>query len=213
LAAGTYTWQVSFTATDLNDNSIPAQCGGTNEVVTVTSPPAGLATRTPGYWATHVPFTEYVFDNQLGGHIQIGSCLTLNDHDDLLGGFWSSIPQTSTGGHRSDIDQARMQLMQQLIAGILNNAADGSTPSGITLAQAGKDFCTGSAATILNDVGILDNFNNSGDNIAFPVNTPGLSLQNISVGGTVAKGLSDFVFWDVMPGDSGFPVTTDSGWS
>ncbi len=217
---GTYTWQVSFTATDSSDNSIPPQCGGAGEVVTVTQP--SLATRTPGYWATHYNFTSYLFKNQLGGSIHIGSCLTINDMDDLMGGFWAGISKNSTGGDRSlipganygtNLDQARMQLMQQLLAAILNNAADGSTPSGVTLTQAGIDFCTGSASTILSDAGLLNTFNNSGDNIAFPPGTPGLSLQNISIGGKAAKALSDFAFWDIMPGDHGYPVLSDPGWS
>ncbi len=218
---GNYTWRVSFNATDPSDNSILPQCGGNGEVVTVHGPPS-LATRTPGYWATHYNFTMYVFENQLGGSIHIGSCLTINDMDDLMGGFWSNIAKTSTGLDRSKVpganfgtglDQARMQLMQQLLAAILNNAADGSTPTNVTLAQAGIDFCTGSAATILADAGFLGTFNNSGDNIAFPPGTPGLSLQNISIGGKTAKALSDFVFWNIMPGDTGYPISSDTGWS
>ena len=33
----------------------------------------------------------------------------------LMGGFWSSVSTTSTGTKRSSLDQARMQLLQQLL--------------------------------------------------------------------------------------------------
>ncbi len=218
---GNYTWQVSFKATDPSDTSIAPQCGGNGEVVTVTAPQS-LATRTPGYWATHFNFTQYIFTHQLGGSMHVGPCLTINDMDDLMGGFWANIAKTSTGVDRSlvpganygtNLDQMRMQLAQQLIAAILNNAADGSTPANITLAQAGIDFCSGNVAKLNADITILDAFNNSGDTIAFPPGTPGLSLQNISIGGKAAKALSDFAFWNILPGDTGYPISTDSGWS
>jgi len=36
---GTYTWAVSFTATDSSDSNIATQCGGLGEVITVIAPP------------------------------------------------------------------------------------------------------------------------------------------------------------------------------
>ena len=43
-----------------------------------------------------------------------------------MGGFWSDISKTSTGKKRSSLDQARMQLLQQLLAAELNASAFGS---------------------------------------------------------------------------------------
>jgi hypothetical protein len=43
-SVGTYTWQVSFTATDANDKSIPAQCGGTGETLTVNAATSSIST-------------------------------------------------------------------------------------------------------------------------------------------------------------------------
>jgi hypothetical protein len=127
-----------------------------------------------------------------------------------MGGFWGGIAKTTTGAHRSTIDQNRMQLMQQLLAAYMNTAAFGSSPTGLTLTQAGIDFCSSNAAAILNDAGILGNFNQSGDNLNPTTPNP---LANISVGGKTAKADSDLSFWDVMPGDAGYPISTDSGWS
>ena len=53
-----------------------------------------------------------------------------------MGGFWSNVSKTTTGAKRSSLDHARMLLLQQLLAAILNNQLFGSTPSGITIDQA-----------------------------------------------------------------------------
>jgi len=45
----------------------------------------------------------------------------------MLGGFWSKIPRESDGTVRDDVDKARMQLIQQLLAAMLNVGAFGTT--------------------------------------------------------------------------------------
>ncbi len=47
-----------------------------------------------------------------------------------MGAFWSDISKTSIGVKRSALDQARMQLLQQMMAAELNASAFGSVPAG-----------------------------------------------------------------------------------
>src|SRR5437867_6654446 len=113
------------------------------------------------------------------GIITIGSCVTLSDVSDVMAGFWSSVPYTTTGIHRTTIDQDRMILAQQLLAAILNNAAFGTTPS-IAFSTVANDYCNGPASAIISDANALDSFNTSGENFNIPSTTPGFSLTTIS---------------------------------
>src|SRR5439155_5227359 len=46
------------------------------------------------------------------------------------GGFWSDVSKKSTAVKRTALDQARMQLLQQLLSAELNASAFGSAPIG-----------------------------------------------------------------------------------
>jgi hypothetical protein len=112
--------------------------------------------------------------------------------DDVMGGFWASISKTSTGEKRSPLDQARMRLLQQLLAAILNNQLFGSTPSGsISIDDAKDAFCTGTLAEVRAAASAMAAFNESGDSGLF---TPGASADP-----KAAKLIADIAFWDVLP--------------
>jgi len=87
--------------------------------------------------------------------------------------------------------------IQQLLAAYLNYGAFGSTPSGLTLTQAGNDFCGTNAATILSDGNTLNNFNQGGDNLAFPAVYTNSSPYFINVSQPqLAKSIANYVFWN-----------------
>jgi hypothetical protein len=118
-----------------------------------------------------------------------GSPLTVNQ---VMGGFWANIAKTSTGVKRSALDQARMQLLQQLLAAILNNQLFGSSPSGsISIDQAKTAFCGTDITAIRNAQAAMGAFNTSGDTGAF---TPGQSAD-----AKTARAIADIAFWDVLP--------------
>src|SRR5207248_10152293 len=96
---------------------------------------------------------------------------------ELMGGFWSNVSKTTTGGKRSSLDQARMQLLQQLLAAELNASAFGAVPPG-----GSGQFAVWEAAycgTDLNAVKLAATqagaFNESGDSGLF---TPGTSADS-----------------------------------
>jgi hypothetical protein len=116
----------------------------------------------------------------------------IDDINKLLGGFWSNIAKTTDGTKRSSLDQARMQLLQQLLAAILNNAAFGSVPSGsISIADAKAAYCGTDETAIKNAQAAMAAFNTSGDNGTF---TPGVSAN-----GKQAKDDANLTFWDILP--------------
>ena len=116
---------------------------------------------------------------------------TLSTTPIVLGGFWSNIAKTTTNQKRSSLDQARMQLLQQLLAAILNNAAFGSTPSLMSIADAKAAYCGTDETAIKNAQSAMASFNTSGDNGVF---TPGVSAN-----GKQAKTDANLTFWDILP--------------
>jgi hypothetical protein len=109
-----------------------------------------------------------------------------------MGGFWSSISSTSTGAKRSSLDQARMQLLQQLLAAELNASAFGSVPSGGSgmFAQWESALCGTNTNAIKTALQQAASFNTSGDSTTF---TPGTSADS-----KFARSVANIPFWDVI---------------
>jgi hypothetical protein len=221
LSAGTYTMteddKSGFLLTDLGCTntsdifqppartvSITLPVGGSATCTFVNEARTSQTTRTQGYWATHKSVTEVIwFSGDLGvnhyngvGDTNKDFCgvKTLDTIGKVLGGFWANIAQTSLKKKRSDVDHARMQLLQQLLAAILNNAAFASSPSGpIDIATAKARYCNvnSTVAQLIEAAGAMAQFNESGDSGVF---TPGLSAN-----GKVAKEAADIPFWDKLP--------------
>ena len=133
-------------------------------------------TRTQGFWQTHTTYTSSIFQTYFGTTgMKIGDGTTHKAYitnvqstgaSQLFGGFYASIPKTSTGVKRSDIDKARMQLLQQLIAAKLNCAIFGCSLAVQTMiANADSVYASGPASAIITAAGQLDGYNNSGDTL------------------------------------------------
>jgi len=163
-------------------------------------------TRTQGFWATHPQLAVIAwFGGTAFGHTFPGVASVSGIGDTtlcarpidtlakLMGGFWSGISKTSTGAKRSALDQARMQLLQQMLAAELNASAFGSVPSGGSAQFAAWE--TAYCGTNLNAVKLAAtqaaSFNEGGDSGAF---TPGTSADS-----KTAKSIASYVFWDTLP--------------
>ena len=109
----------------------------------------------------------------------------------LMGGFWSDVSKKSTGVKRTALDQARMTLLQQMLAAELNASAFGSAlPSG-SFAAMEAAYCGTNQTTIKNAQQQAASFNSSGDTAAF---TPGTSADSKN-----ARAVANYVFWNVLP--------------
>jgi hypothetical protein len=164
-------------------------------------------TRTQGFWATHTPLANIAwFGGEAFGHTFPGvasvggigdrvlcSPVTkdINTLGKLMGGFWSDVSKTSTGVKRSALDQARMQLLQQLLAAELNASAFGTAPSSGSFATWESAYCSGNANTIKNAQQQAASFNTIGDSSSF---TPGTSADSKN-----ARAVADLVFWNILP--------------
>jgi hypothetical protein len=172
-------------------------------------------TRTQGFWATHTALANDVWSGinlPAGASAVIGSAdaslcgkqITADSTTEenlLMGGFWANISHTSTKVKRTSIDQARMQMLQQYLAAVLNHHMFGSGTEQM-LIDARTAYCGSNETAIQNEVGILGNFNQSGDNLTF---TPGASAT-----AQTSKSQADIDAWDV-PLTPGVPDEDDSG--
>jgi len=178
-------------------------CGDT---VTVTyENTAVLTTRTQGFWATHIALIDEMIDHgtingqPIAGTLNLNLCGEQLGNATLMGGFWANISKTTNATNycknhgRGDLGQARMQLLQQLLAAMLNNAAFGSSPSGpISIDAAKTAFCSGTLAQVKAAAAAMGSFNESGDSGLF---TPGVNANP-----KLAKSIADIAHWDTIVG-------------
>jgi hypothetical protein len=166
-------------------------------------------TRTPGFWQTHLAFANTVWNtippsqriigthNMGDGKTVIGTTTTCTagdicDDQEMMGGFWSSIPKTTTGAQRSTLDQDRMILLQQLEAAMLNVQAFGTSDNG--LIAAGKAAFAGTDTNAIMTVEAqLDAFNQGGDNLTPPGFSAGPATPK------QAQSFANMLFWNVLP--------------
>jgi hypothetical protein len=89
--AGTYTWSATFTATDSSDRSIPAQCGGPNEVLTVSQVQPKMTTLSTPTSIT-LPSSATVTDTATvtGGSSQLAGTVTFALYGPSSGSSWGS---------------------------------------------------------------------------------------------------------------------------
>ncbi len=176
---------------------------------------SALTTRTQGFWATHTDLANNVWNGTsavlgatpLGGDsmlcgVEITATATTEENW-LMGGFWANIANaTGKGkdkGKRDEFDKARMQMLQQYLAAVLNVHAFGTAPPE-SLQVARDAYCgadnAATLAAIKAQIGILGSFNESGDSGVF---TPGESATP-----SISKGQADIDAWDnpAVPGSS-----------
>jgi len=176
---------------------------GEDVVCTFFNSKGGDNTRTQGFWKTHTTFTQYVFDNLAGGEITIGSSTkVIDDYAKLFGAWYSSIPKESDKSPRSSLDQARMQLVHQLLTAKLNCAAfDCSAGIQNAIDLADERFNADSISDILESAGVLGTYNESGEtDIEPPLPVPGKATPKVSQGLATADSKAGIVFWDDLPG-------------
>jgi hypothetical protein len=150
-----------------------------------------LVTRSQGFWATQRAYTWSKWTTET-----IGSKV-IDTEAKLFGAFWSNIAFKTNGAKRTSLDQARMQLLQQLVAAMLNVKAfgDDDLSTGARLIAAGKAAFAGTdRAEILRCANLLAAFNESGKNEPLP---PGVIPGPADP--ITAQAIANRVFWDILP--------------
>jgi hypothetical protein len=166
---------------------------GTTVTCTFDNSLQGSATRTQGFWATHTGLANTVWASVLAADASLCStpitAVAAPGANQLMGGFWANISQKTSGDprRREDIDQARMQMLQQYLAAVLNVYQFG-TP-GVNLAAARTAYCGNDVNAIRAQTSILGAYNESGDSVAF---TPGVAASP-----QLSRLQANLSWWDV----------------
>jgi hypothetical protein len=121
---------------------------------------------------THIDYTTHIFEDHLGGSIDLG-WKQIDNVEDLMGIFWANKAKESDGSKRSQVCQAQMVGSFQLLAAILNTGLDNGAAvpidsvTGLDLITAMQNaLAAGDRHEILRLAGLLDAYNNSGDDVA-----------------------------------------------
>lgn len=206
----TWTWQgvisenTVFTVNGIGTDPLGAPVNGptySTETESATVRVIGT-TRTIGFWQTHTGFTSYIFQNLMNGSTTVGSAPSKGDvtniqlagQSQLFGGFYAPIAKKTTGAKRTPIDQARIQMLQQLLAAKLNCAAFGCSAATTQLiVDADAAYAAGTNKNlILSLAGQLDTFNNSGDTNAIPAELPATGKATPKT----SQSYADTAFWN-----------------
>ena len=183
---------------------------GDNKVCTITNDDILQVTgsRTLGFWQTHTVLTSQVFATNFSSGMNIGIAphkgLITNDpgtgQSQLFGAFYAAILKTTTKAPRSPVDQARITMLQQLVAAKLNAAVFGASPSTTALISAADAAYAAGDVTamkgILPDgsdglIAKLDAYNNSGETVPIPA----LFTQGSATPKT-SQSYANLAFWD-----------------
>jgi len=162
----------------------------TTSTTTTTTTTGTGATRTIGFWKTHLSLEQqtwaaYIAANP-GGATICG--LTITTAAQAMGGLWANPAKTSTGSHRDSVAQAEMNLVHQWIGALLNAQAFGTSDGGL-LASGAAACNTDDSSQITSAGNALDTFNGSGDNISSGIPEGSADPQG-------AQAFANVVFWD-----------------
>jgi hypothetical protein len=83
-------------------------------------PPCCECTRTPGFWKTHMAFTDHVFTAHCEGSIDLG-WQTCDSIEDVMGMLWANKAKDCDGSKRDKLNKARVICSYQAVAAYLNN--------------------------------------------------------------------------------------------
>jgi hypothetical protein len=181
-----------------------------SETGTITVKTIG-ATRTWGFWKTHLWLVQWMFDPANGvmdpatTPIDLGTwngqAMAINSTCRYMGLMWSDQTKNSNGTKREAIDAARIHTAHQALAAIMNSYMPGGAPlpDGITLASIADTLTTGNEKQIRDLGSALAGYNEAGEDVALDPSLPptGKTSGNIAdpQGGRVI-GAPCESFWD-----------------
>jgi hypothetical protein len=143
-------------------------------------PHEGAATRTPGFYKTHIAALEMCLAE---GEIDLGF-ITIETLPDALGLLWGTPAKFSSGAKRSELDRARFILGRHTLVGFCNLRLFDSAPSPSNLLADAVEALAGTDCKLMLELAEqVDDFNNSGDDEPFPAGfKPGPAKPKVASG-------------------------------
>jgi hypothetical protein len=138
----------------------------------VINDPVYTVARTQGFWSTHWVLAFEIWDELSNSTKDIYAPFDDNTYilnqTEMMGGFWAKIPRETDNDRRGDLEQAQMQLLQQLLAAILNTKYCNGCSTEVNgvetsifdlIADAKIAFNSGTKSEVLDYVKYLTNLN------------------------------------------------------
>lgn len=151
------------------------------------------ATRSPGYWKTHLEYTEHVFYNYLGGSIDLG-WRYVDSTPELMGIFWASKSKNTNNCNRDPLCKARFKASWHALAAILSSAVPNGAPLPVSVEDI-RNTIQGCDTTAMNNLSsLLEAYYEYYDDNPIE-DCDNLDIMNNS-DPTTAEGLADKAFAD-----------------
>ena len=175
-----------FIALVLLAGLVPAVAAYEAHIIDIKARVEAPATRTPGFWQTHLDYATHVFNNYLGGNIDI-CWKDIYTVSDLMGMFWADVAKYSDNStHRDDLSKERVKTAHQALAAILNSALPNGAPLPVIMSDI-RDILCGTDVNAINALGtILDSHNNRYDDIPIQDGT-GIGQANPQLAQAIAN--------------------------
>ena len=180
--------------------------------------PVGGATRTWGFWKTHLYLVNYMLDNIVTSPIDMGTwknysgvlqthVIGIGNECAYMGLMWADQSKDANGKMRLAIDQARIHTAHQALAAIMNSYMPGGAalPDGITLASIADTLTNGTIQQIRDLGSALGGYNESGDDQALDSSLPPTGKTSGNIGdpqGARLAGANCLTYWDSPPDTS-----------
>jgi hypothetical protein len=143
----------------------------------------GGATRTWGFWKTHLYLVQWMYDHGIWTSIDMGTWQNytgvnqthiINSVCKYMGLMYSDQSKNSDRTMRKDIDNARIHAAHQALAAIMNSLMPGGAPlpAGITLQSIATILSSNNITAIRNLGSALANYNESGETVALDPSLP-----------------------------------------
>jgi hypothetical protein len=187
---------------------------GPSEYASITVEVGG-ATRTWGFWKTHLYLVQWMFNATAPGSPHITSIYlgTWKNYTGVqqihnittvcryMGLMWSDQSKSSNRAMRTNIDNARIHTAHQALAAIMNSLMPGGAPlpGGITLGSIATTLSSNNITAIRNLGSALADFNESHEDVALGPSLPATGKVTGNIGdpqGARLAGATCIPYWD-----------------
>jgi hypothetical protein len=170
----------------------------------------GGATRTWGFWKTHLALVQWMYGQGIWSSIDMGTWNNytggnqthiINSVCRYMGLMWSDQSKDYNGRARYAIDVLRIHLAHQALAAIMNSLMPGGAPlpGGLTLASIAAILSSNDSAAMNMTASMLDTYNGSGEGVPLD---PSLQAHQGNANPTGARNAATpacYRYWDTPP--------------
>jgi hypothetical protein len=198
------------TTNTANVTAIDALGGTVSDSDSATNLVRGGATRTWGFWKTHLALVQWMYGQGMWSSIDMGTwnnatgtpqAHVIDSICRYMGLMWSDQSKNSDGKARYDIDVVRIHAAHQALAAITNSLMPGGAPlpGGMTPASIAATLSSNNITEIGNLASVLTDYNESGDLVPLDPSLQAHQGNANPTGARRAASANCYRYWDTPP--------------